>query len=171
MGKNWPKKKKRPSARNGEKMAQKWRKYGICQEGAPLKLLAQRLFNMGLAKKITQQVWSLSWWMVLSALLLSRVFQDILNVFLPLPGCLKLSSHFRLRDSDCAAKLAFASWSLGYLLGSAAHNSPTTRAKTGRTAQVFATPQKHTHRKQTPLRHPCYRKAESVEPLTPRASH
>ena len=29
MGKNWPKNRKRPSARNGEKMAQKWRKNGI----------------------------------------------------------------------------------------------------------------------------------------------
>ena len=29
MGKNWPKNRKWPSARNGEKMAQKWRKNGI----------------------------------------------------------------------------------------------------------------------------------------------
>ena len=36
------------------------------------------------------------------------------------------------------------------MLGSAAHRSPTTHAKTGRTAQVFAT-QGGTHRNQTPL--------------------
>ena len=29
MGKNWPKNRKWPSARNGEKMVQKWRKNGI----------------------------------------------------------------------------------------------------------------------------------------------
>ena len=33
---------------------------------------------------------------------------------------------------------------LGYLLGSAAYNSPTTCAEMGRTAQVFATQWRHT---------------------------
>ena len=33
--------------------------------------------------------------------------------------------------------LPLASWALGHLLGSAARSSPTTRAKTGRTAHVF----------------------------------
>ena len=51
------------------------------------------------------------------------------------------SPNFQLRlgVSDCAPELAFASRVLGHLLGSAAHSSPTILAKTGRSAQVFAT--------------------------------
>ena len=44
--------------------------------------------------------------------------------------------------SDCAPELAFASWSLGQLLGSAAHSSPTIRAKAGRCSTRGHT---HTH--------------------------
>ena len=57
-------------------------------------------------------------------------------------------------------KLAFAAWPLGHLLGSATSVSPTNCAKTGRTAEDFAT-QGSTHqfwRKQegnTPKTHGC----------------
>ena len=50
------------------------------------------------------------------------------------PGC-----QLRLGAPDCAPELAFASGCCGHLFGPAAHISPTTSAKMGHTAQVFAT--------------------------------
>ena len=55
-------------------------------------------------------------------------------------------SQLLLGASDCAPELAVAAWPLGHLHGPILRNSSTTRAKAGRTAQVFAT-HGSTHRK------------------------
>ena len=66
------------------------------------------------------------------------VLQHVLTVLVSGAGfCSCPGFHLRLRASDCSPGLAFCFTEPWTLLGSAARNSPTTRAKTGRTAHVF----------------------------------
>ena len=62
----------------------------------------------------------------------------MLTVLVSGPECCSCPCfRLRLGASGCSSGLAYCSCALGYLLGCGARSSPTTGAKTGRTAHVF----------------------------------